>query len=403
MASILSHVVGPRPQPHAYDRAMRGAQRLRATRTATIAVAAAAVLGRRRGRPRRPPRPSGSGTSWSSATTGPGRPTSSTRGRFRRLARLDVSPTRRSGSPRSRPTPCASSSSTASASSSARATTSSSTTASLARRPLRLLLAAELRRRRRDRPRTKRSRVARPGRRQPRRPHGALARRPPAARLGLHRARRRRHRHPRPPDRRPHPVGRPAPREQLLARRLEDLPREHRHRLHRRRRPVAGRQEGRARLRGHRRPHAEGPQARSTWASELAAYGLGASAAIRPMAIAPDERYAYLQLSFLHGFVEYDLRTMQPTRIALLPPAGRAVGLPRQGDLLDSAMHGLTFNRAGTKLCVAGTMSGYAAVVGRRRWSRSACPRRPACPTGRRRAATGATASSPWPATTACR
>ena len=44
MAPILSHVVGPRPQPHAYDRSMRGAQRLRATRTATIAVAAAAVL-----------------------------------------------------------------------------------------------------------------------------------------------------------------------------------------------------------------------------------------------------------------------------------------------------------------------------------------------------------------------
>jgi DNA-binding beta-propeller fold protein YncE len=99
---------------------------------------------------------------------------------------------------------------------------------------------------------------------------------------------------------------------------------------------------------------------------QLAAYGLGASAAIRPMAVAPDERHAYLQLSFLHGFVEYDLRTMQPTRIALLPPAGRAVGLPRQGDLLDSAMHGLTFNRAGTKLCAAGTMSGYAAVVHRR-------------------------------------
>jgi DNA-binding beta-propeller fold protein YncE len=99
---------------------------------------------------------------------------------------------------------------------------------------------------------------------------------------------------------------------------------------------------------------------------ELAKHGIGASAAVRPMAIAPDERFVYMQLSFLHGFVEFDLREGRPTRVAILPLSAASRGLPRQRYLLDSAHHGLAFNRAGTKLCAAGTMSNYAAVVDRR-------------------------------------
>jgi DNA-binding beta-propeller fold protein YncE len=99
---------------------------------------------------------------------------------------------------------------------------------------------------------------------------------------------------------------------------------------------------------------------------ELAKYGIGVNAAVRPMAISPDERYVYFQLSFLHGFVEYDLKGKRPLRIAVLPIRGRAVGLTRTEYLLDSAQHGLGLNNQGTKFCVAGTMSDYAAIVVRR-------------------------------------
>ena len=99
----------------------------------------------------------------------------------------------------------------------------------LARRPPALRLAAELRRRRRDPAEDRRDRLAHEGRGQPRRPHGDLARRHAAARLGLDRAQGARARHPHGQDRRQLRVRRPAAREQLLRRRLADLPRQHRH------------------------------------------------------------------------------------------------------------------------------------------------------------------------------
>jgi YVTN family beta-propeller protein len=90
------------------------------------------------------------------------------------------------------------------------------------------------------------------------------------------------------------------------------------------------------------------------------------SAAVRPMALSPDERHVYFQLSFLHGFVEYDLVEDRPLRIANLPLSEKAQGMRREEYLLDSAHHGLAMNPAGTKLCVAGTMSDYGAIVNRR-------------------------------------
>jgi DNA-binding beta-propeller fold protein YncE len=92
----------------------------------------------------------------------------------------------------------------------------------------------------------------------------------------------------------------------------------------------------------------------------------GMSAAVRPMALSRDERFVYFQVSFFHGFVEYDLRRDRVTRVAALPLSDAAKGLSRQQYLLDSAHHGLAMNPAGTKLCAAGTMSGYAAIVARK-------------------------------------
>jgi DNA-binding beta-propeller fold protein YncE len=91
----------------------------------------------------------------------------------------------------------------------------------------------------------------------------------------------------------------------------------------------------------------------------------GMSSAVRPMAITPDERFVYFQVSFFFGIVQYDLRADRVVRVLRLP-LGAAEGLARTDYLLDSAHHGLAMNPKGTKLCVAGTMSGYAAIVTRR-------------------------------------
>jgi hypothetical protein len=86
---------------------------------------------------------------------------------------------------------------------------------------------------------------------------------------------------------------------------------------------------------------------------------------VRPLTVTRDEKYVYAQVSFLHGFVEYDIAHGKITRIAELP-ASRTVKDLRAGQhQLNSAHHGIAFNDDDTKLCVAGTMSGYAAIVRR--------------------------------------
>ncbi len=100
------------------------------------------------------------------------------------------------------------------------------------------------------------------------------------------------------------------------------------------------------------------------------------SSAVRPMALAPDERFVYFQVSFFHGFVEYDLKRTGCARVAVLPLSEEAKGLTREDYLLDSAHHGIAMNPRGTKLCVAGTMSDYAAIVTRRTFAYKVDPGR---------------------------
>jgi hypothetical protein len=108
----------------------------------------------------------------------------------------------------------------------------------------------------------------------------------------------------------------------------------------------------------------------------------GMSSAVRPMAVAPDQRFVYFQVSYFHGIVEFDTQaadidgevgyTAGGIPEPRLGAVRRLIELPnRVPNMLleqyvnDSAHHGLSMNEAGTTLCAAGTMDDYAALVDR--------------------------------------
>jgi YVTN family beta-propeller protein len=86
---------------------------------------------------------------------------------------------------------------------------------------------------------------------------------------------------------------------------------------------------------------------------------------VRPFVVMPDGKTMYVQLSFMHGLVEYDLEQERELRTLHLPLSDEAKQMRREDYPLDSAHHGLAMNADGSKLCAAGTVSDYAAIITR--------------------------------------
>jgi YVTN family beta-propeller protein len=84
---------------------------------------------------------------------------------------------------------------------------------------------------------------------------------------------------------------------------------------------------------------------------------------IRPWVITPGERTVYAQLSYLNGLVEYDLEAGRIVRTVELPfsEAGRALSPDQYPE--NSAHHGLAMSGDGSKLCSAGTINDYVAIL----------------------------------------
>nr|WP_211212921.1 YncE family protein [Actinopolyspora mortivallis] len=88
------------------------------------------------------------------------------------------------------------------------------------------------------------------------------------------------------------------------------------------------------------------------------------SDAIRPVAFTPGESTMYFQVSFFHGFVEYDVTEDRITRVKTLPK-NPDTDEDRTSWVNDSRHHGIAMEPSGEKLCVTATMDDYATVVDR--------------------------------------
>ena len=84
---------------------------------------------------------------------------------------------------------------------------------------------------------------------------------------------------------------------------------------------------------------------------------------IRPNEIAPDGHTFYADLSYLNGFVKYDLNTSQILNTVQMPYASGGTTLKPDDYPKNSAHHGLALNGDGSKVCDVGTIDDYTAIV----------------------------------------
>ncbi|AZZ92724.1 YncE family protein [Hahella sp. KA22] len=86
---------------------------------------------------------------------------------------------------------------------------------------------------------------------------------------------------------------------------------------------------------------------------------------VRPNVFTPDEKTLYAQLSYLRGFVKVDLEQGAITHTVEMPASefGKA-NYPNYDDFpKNSAHHGLALSGDGKKLCLAGTIDNYVAII----------------------------------------
>jgi DNA-binding beta-propeller fold protein YncE len=86
---------------------------------------------------------------------------------------------------------------------------------------------------------------------------------------------------------------------------------------------------------------------------------------VRPAVFTADNTTMYAQLSYLNGFIEYDLVHGRTTRTVQMPLSAKAATMSVDDYPQNSAHHGMAINAGETKLCVAGTIDDYVAIVSR--------------------------------------
>jgi DNA-binding beta-propeller fold protein YncE len=86
---------------------------------------------------------------------------------------------------------------------------------------------------------------------------------------------------------------------------------------------------------------------------------------IRPAVFTEDEKVMFAQLSFLNGFVRFDLEAGVITDRVELPFSAFALATyPTHDDLPHASMHhGLAMSGDGRRLCAAGTIDNYVAMI----------------------------------------